>query len=186
MIFLDFEASAAMGGYPIEVGFCIVDGRREMRSAALLIRHDAWLDDLSRWDWRAAQIHNIDRATIMEPGRSPRTVMTWLNEQLAGMVAVADSPYDTMWLRELEEAAGVKPTFGLVDDISMAFTGPEIAHEADDMEVDLVCPKPHRADQDSEHLAVKYLMSLAVMASVHRLYLVDGGYERRNLINDER
>ncbi len=109
MIFLDFEASAPMGGYPIEIGFCIVSETREMRTAAMLIRHDEWLDELQRWDWQASQIHKIDRAAIMEYGRSPRTVMNWLNEQLDGMVALADSPMDSLWFRELVEDSGVKP-----------------------------------------------------------------------------
>jgi hypothetical protein len=184
MIFLDFEASAAMGGYPIEVGFCIVDEKREMRAAAMLIRHDEWLDDFSRWDWQASQIHNIDRAHLMELGRSPREVMNWLNAELAGMVAVADSPYDSVWFRELVEAAGIKPSFGLVDDISVAFTGPEIPVEAMDEAADRVCRKTHRADRDAKHLAVRYIMSLGALAPVHRLHLTAGGYERRPLGNE--
>jgi len=97
MIFLDFEASAAMGGFPIEVGFCVVEPDRTMRSAAKLIRHDEWLDDFSRWDWRAQEIHHIDRDQLIEAGEPPQEVMSWLNAELGGMVACCDSHMDGIW-----------------------------------------------------------------------------------------
>jgi len=183
MIFLDFEASAAMGGFPIEVGFCVIDADRRTRSAAKLIRHDEWLDDLARWDWQASQIHNIDRNSIMEYGVSPRAVMTWLNKELAGMVAVADSPMDGLWLQELAIAAGIAPAFGLTDDIPAVFSGPEIARAVALSEVNPVCPKTHRADRDAQHLAVRYLLSLADSAPVHRLYLAGPGLLREPLLS---
>jgi hypothetical protein len=182
MIFLDFEASAAIGGYAIEVGFCMVDANREKRAMAKLIRHDEWLDEFQRWDSQAAQVHNIDRTSLLKYGEAPAAVMRWLNSELAGMVAIADSRMDTVWLRELAAVAGIPPAFGVVDDLAVAFVGPEIAFMADAFEVERVCPKVHRADRDAEHLATWYLMSILHGASVHRLYLAgDGSYERRQL-----
>jgi hypothetical protein len=40
MVFIDFESSAAIGGHPIEVGFCRVNADRSLTSAGKLIRHD--------------------------------------------------------------------------------------------------------------------------------------------------
>lgn len=156
MIFLDFEASAGMGGYPIEVGWCRVNPDRSLTSAGKLIRHDKWLDECERWDWRAEQIHHISRANLMEWGESPAIVMTWLNEHLSGCQAYADSPMDGIWLRELAAAAGVEPTFQLGDFVSLIPNAParlDVAgvHAARDE------PKTHRAEQDARHLAAHYV-----------------------------
>jgi len=183
MIFMDFEASAGMGGFPIEVGFCIVNADKTMQAAAKLIRHDEWLDELQRWDWRAEQIHRIDRASLMEFGQSPKTVMRWLNDQLAGMVAFADSPMDKLWLDELAAVAGIVPAFGL-EQIAGAFDGSEISAMAYEHGMDMkdtVCPKTHRADRDSENLATWYLLSLPHDAQVHRVFLAGAGTDRRAL-----
>ncbi|TAN58923.1 MAG: hypothetical protein EPN20_15725 [Magnetospirillum sp.] len=186
MIFLDFEASAGMGGYPIEVGYCVVGPDRALRSAAKLIRHDDWLDEFPRWDWRAEQIHHISRANIMELGEPPAVVMTWLNKELAGMVVVADSPMDEIWMRELVEIAGIPSGFRLIGDIRAAFDGPEVGQEAKEEDVDRVARKTHHAADDAEHLAVKYVMSLREGAQVHRLYRGDtGNIERRPLEQDD-
>lgn len=182
MIFLDFEASAGMGGYPIEVGFCAVEGDKTLRSAAKLIRWDEWLDELQRWDWQAEQVHHISRENLMEMGESPRAVMRWLNDELAGMAAFADSPMDQLWLRELAEVAGITPAFRL-GDIEEAFYGSEIspiAYEYACGVKDLVCPKAHRAARDAEHLANWYLLSVPHSCAVQRVYL-DGSPKRRLL-----
>lgn len=173
MIFLDFEASAGMGGYPIEVGFCVVEPDRTMRSAAKLIRYDEWLDDLPRWDWRAQEIHHIDREHLMEFGESPVSVMRWLNTELTGMVACCDSYMDKLWLKELADTAGIVPAFGL-EDIAVAFDGPEIDEMGYQWALtvkDRVCPKTHRADRDSEHLATWYVLSLKLGAPVRQVQL---------------
>lgn len=179
MIFLDFEASS-LQGFPIQVGFCIVDAGRQTTAAAKLIRHDEWLDDFHRWDWQAEEVHKISRANLTELGESPAIVMTWLNDHLAGMVACADSYLDQLWLRELADAAGIEPLFRVVE-IQQAWDGPEIAALADEGQVDAIRPCTHRADDDAEHHAVRYLMSQGPAAPVHRLYLAGAGIERRPL-----
>lgn len=185
MIFLDFEASAGMGGYPIEVGFCMVNADRSMRSGAKLIRCDEWLDDPSRWDWRAEEIHRIARRNLTDFGESPRKAMTWLNAELAGMVAVADSPMDELWMRELAEMARIPAAFGLTCDIRKAFDGPEIACITSSEEAEKVAPKRHRAEPDAVNLATRYVLSLEPAAFVYRLHYVDGGgNERRPLSSD--
>lgn len=184
MIFLDFEASG-MAGFPIEVGFCLVGPDRSMRAEARLIRHDPWLDQVERWEWRAEEIHKIDRASLMEFGQPPAAVMAWLNNQLAGMVAVADSTKDKEWLDQLAEVAGISPTFGLIDDVTKALRGPEMANgkplENLWQEAERICPKTHRADQDARHLATWYLLDIKPDAAVQRFYLTGEGYERRPL-----
>lgn len=180
MIFLDFEASG-IRGFPIQVGFCVVDQARDMQTAAKLIRHDEWLLDFFRWDCEAEQIHRISRANLRDMGESPRAVMGWLNSALGGMVACADSHRDKLWLRELADAAGIEPTFR-VEEMALAFAGPEIARIADATEADAVCQHTHQADDDAKHLAVQYLLSLREGAPVQRLYWVPGSdIERRSL-----
>lgn len=156
MIFLDFEASAGMGGYPIEVGWCRITPDGSLTSAGKLIRNDEWLDEYQRWDWRAEQIHHISRSNIMEWGVLPAAVMAWLNENLAGCRVYADSPMDGIWLRELASAARIEPTFHLADFVSLLPNDPArldvaVAHAARDE------PKTHRAEQDARHLAAYYV-----------------------------
>lgn len=177
MIFLDFEASG-IHGFPIQVGFCIVDASRQTRAAAKLIRNDEWLDDFHRWDWQAEEIHKISRANLMHLGASPAAVMQWLNGELAGTVACADSYLDQLWLRELADAAGIEPLFRVVE-IQRAWDGPEIATLADEAEADKVQPSTHRADDDAAHHAARYLLSLVPGVPVHRLYLAGQEIERR-------
>ena len=173
MIFIDFEASAAMGGHPIEVGICHVNADRSLTSAGKLIRHDEWLDEFQRWDWQAEQIHHISRANLMEHGESPAVVMAWLNDQLRGQVACADSQYDLIWCQELAAAAGIAMEFAIMD-IGKAFEGTEIAARRPPTEA-----KTHRAAADAEHLASWYVASLGDDAQVHRLLLMaDGRYLR--------
>ncbi len=181
MIFLDFEASGAVGGYPIEVGFCVVEADKSIRSAAKLIGWGEWLDDASRWDQQAEQIHHITRDELVAQGEPPVAVMRWLNDELAGMVAFCDSHMDKLWLDELSEVAGIAPAFGL-EDVAIAFDGPEIFGVADDLEVERGCRKTHRAAQDAEFLAVRYLMSMRVEAGVHRVYRLDGEAVRRPIL----
>lgn len=179
MIFLDFEASGIFG-YPIQVGFCAVGADRAWKSAARLIRNDEWLDDFSRWDWQAEQLHQISRAELVANGEGPTTVLTWLNDELGGMVACVDSLKDLDWLRELTDAAGVVPAFRL-EHVDAALDGPEIDHVADELDADRVAKRTHQADADAEHLAVRYVLSLRHGAPVHRLYVAGAGFERRPL-----
>lgn len=193
MIFLDFEASKGVGGFPIEVGFCFVEPDRSLRSASMLIRHDPWLDDLSMWDAQVeADIHKISRAAVMEFGKSPSDVMTWLNAELDGMVACVDSGYDIGWMRQLAQTAEIAPTFGL-SDIVAAFQDIHIDEVAYDklarqlssplrygtkrreVRGEGLRPKTHRAADDAEHLASWYATCLQQGAAVRRLYLTAGG-----------
>jgi hypothetical protein len=178
MIFIDFEASAPTG-YPIEVGVCHVNADRSLTSAAKLIRHDEWLDEFQRWDWQAEQIHNITRANLMEHGENPTAVMGWLNDQLRGQVACADSSYDLIWCQELAAAAGIAMEFAIMD-ISAAFEGQEIDEAKYDRlarmvsspvaygrefghqfgqsaALGLVEVKTHRGEQDARHLSSWYV-----------------------------
>ncbi len=179
MIFFDFEASG-VAGFPAEAGFCKVEADRSMHQAAKLIYHPLWLDQVERWDDQAERLHGISRADLVRSGESPAMVMNWLNRELNGTIALVDSQLDKKWLRELADAAGVEPTFHL-EDIAWAFSGPEVAREADSLEADLICRAIHRAGPDAEHMAVRYLMSLYVGAPVHRLFKAGTGFDRRPL-----
>ncbi|MBF0356896.1 MAG: hypothetical protein HQL43_16845 [Alphaproteobacteria bacterium] len=177
MIFLDFEASG-LTGFPIEVGICGVDGDRGRWKASWLIRHDEWLGDLPRWDAQAEDIHHITRAELIKLGESPRSVMTWLNGELAGLVACVDSMHDHYWLKELAQAAGIVPLFKL-ESFEVAFAGREIFQVADEASVQKICLRTHRAADDAEFLAMRYLLSLYPGAPIHRLFLTpDGQIER--------
>jgi hypothetical protein len=202
MIFLDFEASGMMG-FPIEVGFAVVDADRAIRSDSRIIRNDEWLDDFSQWDPNAEAIHGITRSNIMEFGISPAATVDWLEAAIGGLIACVDSHYDKLWMSALvAEARGrdAKVNFGLAD-ITAAFEGVEIdelrydrlaqqvsdpirygrefARRAGQCDKLGLRPKVHRAAADAEHLASWYTASLRDDATVQRLlFKSDGGYMR--------
>ena len=100
MLFLDFEASGMMG-YPIEVGFALVEADRTIRSASKLIHEPEWLDDFSQWDPVAAALHGITREQIAAEGEPPAAVVDWLEREIGGLVACVDSPFDKAWMSAL-------------------------------------------------------------------------------------
>lgn len=159
MIFLDCEASGLLG-YPIEIGFARVLPDRSITSAARLIRHDEWLDELQLWDWQAEGLHGITRPHLVEHGQPVGAVARWLNDQLAGRLVVIDSELDRRWVDMLMVAAGVDRQFGFVD-VAEAFAGDEVDRQAYGVLVqDLYERRAHRAAADAEQWAEVYVNSL--------------------------
>lgn len=105
---IDIEASGfGRRSYPIEVGYVLPDGR----SRCMLIRPP---EEWAHWDEKAALVHGITRATLMQHGKSPLEVARLLNDDLAGMTAYCDGwAHDYAWLAALFEAAGMSPSFKL-------------------------------------------------------------------------
>lgn len=159
MIFLDCEASGLMG-YPIEIGFARVLPDRSITSAARLIRHDEWLDELPLWDWQAEALHGISRADLVEHGQPVGAVARWLNDQLAGHLVAIDSEFDQRWVDMLMSAAGVDRQFGFIDVVE-AFAGDEVDRQAVSVLArDLSERRVHRAAADAEQWAEIYVNSL--------------------------
>ncbi|WP_157216595.1 3'-5' exonuclease family protein [Flavisphingomonas formosensis] len=100
--FLDFEASSlAKQSYPIEVAWVFEDGVSETH----LIRPAPDWDD---WDPRSAEIHHIERATLLAEGESHQAVAQRMVEALTGHALFASAPsWDGKWLSTLLRAAGL-------------------------------------------------------------------------------
>ncbi|MGH8583686.1 MAG: hypothetical protein ACREWG_13085 [Gammaproteobacteria bacterium] len=111
--FMDFEASSLRhGSYPIEVAWSLENGRIE----SWLIDPSgvpAWTD----WDTEVERdTHGLSRDMLRLLGRSPRWVTRRLNTIFAGRALSCDGgQFDHFWLYRLFKAAGVRPTFELVD-----------------------------------------------------------------------
>ncbi|WP_231495538.1 hypothetical protein [Hylemonella gracilis] len=107
-VVLDLEASGfGQGGYPIEVGYAMADGRL----FCSLIRPEP---DWTHWDPMAERLHRIPRHVLMRHGRSPLEVSQLLNNNLHGRTVYSDGwAHDYPWLALLFDAAGLRPHFKL-------------------------------------------------------------------------
>lgn len=105
---LDIEASGfGRHSYPIEVGWVLSDGR----ARCTLVRPPAhW----THWDAQAESVHHIERAALLQHGRTPVDVARALNDDLAGGTVYCDGwGHDYPWLQALFDEAGVVPAFRL-------------------------------------------------------------------------
>jgi len=105
---LDVEASGfGRNSYPIEVGFVLPDGH----TFCTLVRPEShW----THWDDKAASVHQISRALIMERGQPAQTVARELNTKLRGQTVYSDGwANDYTWLGTLFDAAEMSPSFRL-------------------------------------------------------------------------
>ena len=154
---IDIEASGfGRGGYPIEVGYVLADGRTR---CTLIRPPEHW----THWDEAAAQVHGITREALRRHGRSPQAVARMLNDDLAGQTVYCDGwAHDYAWLATLFEAAGSAPAFrlesvaALLDDARLARL-PDTQHAA---RAELGVSR-HRASSDARVLQI----ALARLAS---------------------
>lgn len=109
-IVMDFEASAQVQGYPIEVGVAFTWKNGKITSGSKLIRHDPWLVD-GVWSSEAQAVHKISKEEVLEKGCPPEEVCAWLNQTIGAQDAYADSELDLGWLQQLFDAARMKPLF---------------------------------------------------------------------------
>lgn len=95
--FVDFEASALHGGYPIEVGYARSDG---MVGAILIKPRFEWRG--LTWSAESERIHRLSRS-VLEQGQSAETALGALNEALDNYACFSDAPaFDWHWLRMLD------------------------------------------------------------------------------------
>lgn len=171
MIFLDFEASALRGGFPIEIGWAEVLPDRTIVTESHLILCERWMGRLDRWDPAAEALHRISRQRLVEHGRSPEEVANRVNEVLAGATIYIDSPFDRDWATILFAEAGIGQRFSF-GDVDAAFQGEEIdtmAYRYARGMVDRAQPMTHRAAEDAKHWATLYRMSLKEGAAPRNL-----------------
>jgi hypothetical protein len=105
---MDVEASGfGRNSYPIEVGFVLPDGH----TFCTLVRPEAaW----THWDAKAAAVHQISRALILERGLPVQAVAQQLNAKLRGQTVYSDGwANDYTWLAALYDAASMSPAFRL-------------------------------------------------------------------------
>ena len=165
-IFYDVEASAAVGGFPISVGFAVVDVTdRSWTARQKFIRHDPWLDDLARWSADAQSVHRIGRDFLLAHGEPAHVVARWLNECLGGKTIFVDTGptgWDSIWTDELFAAAGIERQFTFAH-LNVAFADPRVdVARMDGMEPVAAkrAPHTHAADDDAAHLACWWLLCL--------------------------
>ena len=125
LLFLDFEASALAGGFPIEVAWLAESGQGE----SYLIRPaPAWLK-AKEWSEESRRIHGISMEELMDRGVPHVTAAKRARAVLGapGAVPVCDAPdFDGGWLAGLLEAGcpGERIAVGDVDDAYAAACRP--------------------------------------------------------------
>ncbi len=152
MIFLDCEASRHPDGFPIEVGIAQILPDRTIISDARLIRCDSWLARADRWDAAAEAAHHISREDLVQFGRPPHEVAAWLNDRLAGQLALADNEADHHWIAELFATAGMPQKFEIAS-WTQALAWPEIDDAAAELLQRDLNIRVHRAAADAAQLA---------------------------------
>jgi len=174
-IFLDFEASALEGGYPIEVGWSIVEIHPERDAFSLAVESHLicptpeWRENLA-WNPDAEAVHKITPAMLDTRGRAPETVAG----RLAAIVGDAkwiyiDSEKDQEWLMLLAKATGREFQFRLADVMFSLFDQEPPAINVLTVERDAywdfekianeIAPAHHRAATDTLRLAVLFLLA---------------------------
>jgi hypothetical protein len=166
-VFYDFEASG-LGGFPIEVGWALVDERYNLRSDSyLILPAPEWNLD-AHWDESAQEIHGISQAYLMANGRPAVEVAQRLNDSLSGMSLYSDSPFDQKWMGQLFTAAGADRTFVLKQTPAPALIE-KLRAELDLTEDDVAglyrttdhqTPHTDRAGPDARHWAARWLALL--------------------------
>lgn len=183
MIFLDIEASG-LQGYPIEIGLAFVTAKRTIVTHSMLIRHDEWLNDETRWDECAESLHGITRDQLRHCGRPPQEVIGWLLSHVSGHIVLVDSNYDQLWLNELFAATGRSEIteFHLAG-MPFCFHGPEIDPEKLDVLADIFNAEqhPHRAAPDAARWAQLYIDSLRDNEPPRRI-VVENDWIRRVVV----
>lgn len=107
MIVVGFEASAAVGGYPVSVSIAGSDQRLYFR---IIAPHEDWRT--LKWDERSEQIHKKTREFVAREGALPARIVSELNKLFIGEIIVSDNPlrHDRL-LQRLVVAAGIRPSF---------------------------------------------------------------------------
>lgn len=160
LVFVDFEASGLHpDSYPIEIGWCNVDGVGESH---LIDPSDVeyWV----QWDWNAEKnIHRISRELLKKEGAHPRIVADRVLEALAGKVMVSDAAgYDGHWMDMLFEAAGSDPRGLRMVNLQTLWKGVPLTdlyplmRRCDDEAQRLVPGQAHRALVDAQRNAKLY------------------------------
>jgi DNA polymerase III epsilon subunit-like protein len=97
---VDFEASSLSGqSYPIEVGWCDLDGAGESH---LIKPEPGWID----WDPRSEEVHGISREKLLTEGRPAQEVAKAYGRANGGAYLYADGiAFDQRWSDRLLQVA---------------------------------------------------------------------------------
>lgn len=160
--FVDVEASG-FKGYPIQVGWAIVGSETEekpIKTGALFVRHDPWLDDENQWDPAAEAVHRIPRSLLRERGLSVSAVAEDLNRRFENQVLFSDYvPGDEPWIERIFKEAAVERRFWVADVAIPMATVDEMAYDYAERMIDGIAPHTHRADEDAFRWAKLYDMA---------------------------
>jgi hypothetical protein len=150
---IDVEASGfGRDSYPIEVGLALPDGRCW---CSLIKPLPPW----RHWDASAEQVHQIERATLLDHGRDAVLVARELNRLLRGQTVYSDGwAHDYTWLARLYDAVGETPSFR-VDTLRSLLSDEEAAvwHATKQEIANEVRLERHRASSDAKLLQLTLL-----------------------------
>lgn len=159
-VFFDIEASAAFGGFPVEIGWAFVlDGMAIVSESHLIRPEPEWTD--ARWDDDAEQLHGISPSKLIAHGEWPDAVAQRMNTALASRFLFSDSGFDEHWLNQLFEASRFSQQFTvrrtspkvLAREFAAKHALPATVLEHAIEHATRVYPPTHRAAQDASHWA---------------------------------
>lgn len=160
IVFMDFEASALRGGYPVEVGWAWVEGGSVQAESLLISPADKWLGPGFTWDPTAEGIHGLALSRLLEKGVPLTQVCELLNSELQDKIVFFDTGpdgADRHWLDVLFSEAKVKRLFrlgGLAGEVLKAMASQS---GLDDEYAAVIAaaapPINHQAAQDAAHYA---------------------------------
>lgn len=166
LVVIDFEATAlTFGSYPIEVGVArAMNARHPFESWSTLIVPDPSWDLSSQWDPDAQRIHGIAKWDLRD-GHSPSDTICALNRWVgnAPHVWCDGGQYDIHWLDTLAAAAGIEPTFSLIDIRPLMLASPSIS--ARYMHALNRSKPPHRAELDAVRICAALLSAMSSPAA---------------------
>lgn len=100
--FVDFEASALEGGYPVEVGYARSDG---LVGAFLIKPRPEWHS--LNWSAASERIHRLPRS-VLSQGLDANQVLARLNVELKGCACFVTAPaFDWPWLEMLNPSRSI-------------------------------------------------------------------------------
>lgn len=169
IVFMDFEASALRGGYPIEVGWAYVDGSNVHAGALLIAPADEWQTPAFTWDPVAEAIHGLSLARLQAEGLTPASACHGLNQRLRDRIVIFDTGADGAdrhWMDLLFAEGGQVRAFklgGPAGELLQALAGEHCIDDALQSAIRAAAPPiNHRAAQDAAHYAWR-------AAAIHRI-----------------
>jgi hypothetical protein len=156
--FVDVEASA-FKGYPIQVGWAILEPSGNIVTDSIFIYHSAWDKNELLWDPAAQNVHKFTKEHIRQHGKPPNEVAEHLNRLFMDQVVLSDAPeWDSRWIQQIYTVANKIPMFTM-DHINYLnpYVDPMALNKLIMLHVNMIT---HNAEDDARYLATVFKGSL--------------------------